>query len=90
MAGRDNALASFGLTVLTSPWLTSDAFYLLADPMACEGLRMGFLNGQETPEILREASNGGWSFAHDAEQFKIRSIFGGAWVDWRGVYRDGV
>lgn len=90
LAGRDNALRSFGLTVLTSPWLTTDAFYLLADPASCEGLRMGFLGGQETPEILREASNSGWSFAHDAEQFKIRSIFGGAWVDWRGVYRDGV
>lgn len=90
MVGLENAIGRFIKRVETSPYVNTDAFYLLADPNDAEGFRLGFLGGRREPEILREAASSGWSFAHDAEQLKIRHVFGGAWVDWRTVQRNGV
>lgn len=88
--GANNDLQSMGIQVLTSPYLTTDACYLVADPMACEGLTLGFLNNQRTPELLTENEQSGFSFSHDAVRHKMRHIWGSAWADHRAIARFGV
>lgn len=78
--------------LIVSPYMTTQTagWYLCADPSQCEMLTMGFLNGNESPEILQEQPNTGHSFEYDAVRYKVRYIFGGAWGDWRGIVRGGV
>lgn len=90
LVGRSNGLRSLNLEVLTSPYLTTDAFYLFADPAAQVGLVRAFLNNRQEPELLTENQDSGWSFEHDATRHKCRLIFGDAWVDHRATVRGGV
>jgi hypothetical protein len=90
VVGSDSALPSFGLTVKASPFLTTNAFYLAASPSEAEMFEIGFLNGREEPEVLVENATSGFSFEHDAERIKARTIYGGTWVDYRGIARGGV
>jgi len=88
--GASNALRGLNLEVLTSPWLSTAAFYVVADPMRHDGLMLEFLNGREAPELFSEAENTGFSFDHDAIRHKVRHVWGTAWVDFRTVVRGGV
>lgn len=90
MVGADSAIGSFGLTVKASPFLTTNAFYLAASPSEAEMFEIGFLNGREEAEVLVENAASGFSFEHDAERIKARTIYGGTWVDYRGIVRGGV
>jgi len=91
IVGSDSALPSFGIQVKASPYLTtSGAFYLCASPSETEMFEMGFLNGKQEPELMVENSTSGFSFEHDAERVKGRIVYGGTWVDYRGVVRGGV
>lgn len=78
--------------VIVSPYMTTNtsAWYLAADTSQCELFVMGFLNGQQEPEVLTENPLSGMSFDYDAVRYKVRYIFGGAWGDWRGIVRGGV
>lgn len=89
-AGVGNELRGFGLEVIPSPYLTTDACYLIADPAVNEGLTIGFLNNQRTPELLVENQESGWAFSHDAIRTKVRHIYGSTWADYRCITRFGV
>lgn len=88
--GAQNGLRGLNLEVLTSPWLSTAAFYVVADPMRHDGLLTEFLGGREAPELFTEAENAGFSFDHDAIRNKVRHVWGQAWVDFRTVVRGGV
>lgn len=67
----------------------SDAkdYYLMADPAQIECLEVGFINGQETPELLvQDNPTAGTVFTNDAISYKVRWEFGGGWLDYRGAY----
>jgi len=67
----------------------SDAkdYYLMADPAQIECLEVGFINGQETPELLvQDNPTAGSVFTNDAISYKVRWEFGGGWLDYRGAY----
>ena len=67
----------------------SDAkdYYLMADPAQIESLEVGFINGQETPELLvQDNPTAGSVFTNDAISYKVRWEFGGGWLDYRGAY----
>ncbi len=67
----------------------SDAkdYYLMADPAQSECLEVGFINGQETPELLvQDNPTAGSVFTNDAISYKVRWEFGGGWLDYRGAY----
>lgn len=67
----------------------SDAsdWYLLTDPAQIELIEIGYLNGQDTPELLvQDDAAAGTVFTNDAISYKVRWIFGGGWLDYRGAY----
>lgn len=44
------------------------------------------MNGREEPElIVQDNSLNGRVFTHDEITYKVRWIFGGAWLDYRGA-----
>lgn len=72
------------LEVIVSNYVTDAAWYLIADPSVIETIEMGFLGGRVEPEIFEEASDSGHHFQFDERRWKIRIVFGGAVVDYRG------
>lgn len=88
--GVRNALSNLNLQVITSPYITTDAFYLLSDPQAYDGLVVGFLRGKQQPELLAENKDSGMSFTTDTSRFKIRHTWGTVWSDYRVIVRGGV
>ncbi len=73
------------------------AWYLFADPKDIVVLEAAYLRGHENPEICMKASDkvtvGGGAispfegdFTSDNIVYRVRHIFGGAKVDWKGTY----
>lgn len=80
----DNAYSEFDLEVIRVPyWTDSNNYVTMADPKKIAGLEIGFLDGNEEPELLQEAANSGSDFTNDQIRYKVRHIYGGAIVDWR-------
>ncbi len=62
-------------------------WYLIADPAIIESIEIGFLNGREEPELLvQDNPTDGSVFTNDAIAYKVRHIYGGGWLDYRGAY----
>lgn len=62
-------------------------WYLMADPGVIECIEIGFLNGREEPELLvQDNPTDGSVFTNDAIAYKVRHIYGGGWLDYRGAY----
>lgn len=58
---------------------------LIADPMFTPTIEVGFLDNQEEPEIfVQDMPNVGSFFTNDKTTFKIRHIYGGDILDYRG------
>jgi hypothetical protein len=84
--------------VVYDPFFTSSlTWYLFADPAKVPGFAVGFLNGQQQPQVFikqphaADALGGGgtdpYSWELDSVDFKCRQDFGVAPVDYRGVYQ---
>jgi hypothetical protein len=68
-------------------WTDSSNWYVLCDPAQIEMLELGFLNGREEPElIVQDHPQAGSVFTNDALSWKVRHVFGGGWLDYRGAY----
>lgn len=87
--------------VVYDPFFTSaHTWYLFADPAKVPGFAVGFLNGQQQPQVFlrdrvaTDALGGGGSDPYqwelDSVDFKCRHDFGVAPVDYRGVYQSVV
>jgi hypothetical protein len=62
-------------------------WYVLADPGQIEMIELGFLDGREVPELIAQSSpDAGSVFTNDALAWKVRHVFGGAVLDYRGGY----
>ena len=74
-------------TVVVPQWTDANNWYLMADPNLIEGIELGFLGGQETPDLLvQDNPTDGSVFTNDAISYKVRHIFGGGWLDYRAGY----
>jgi hypothetical protein len=84
--------------VVYDPYFSAaNTWYLFADPDRVPGFAVGFLNGQQLPQVFlhepvaRDALGGNgtdpYSWELDSVDFKCRQDFGAAPVDFRGVYR---
>lgn len=74
---------------IVSPQLTSTTqWFMAADPRECDGIEIGFVGGVVNPTLLI-ADNPAFTsvFYQDAVAFKVRHEYGGAVVDYRGIYR---
>jgi hypothetical protein len=68
-------------------WTDANNWYLAADPKDIPCIEVGFLDGKEMPELfVQDMPNVGSMFSNDKLTYKIRHIYGGTVVDYRGLY----
>lgn len=65
-------------------WTDANDWALAADPMDIPGLEVGFLDGNEEPELfVQDNPTVGSMFSNDKLTYKIRHIYNGAITDYR-------
>jgi hypothetical protein len=74
---------------IVAPQLTSTTqWFLVADPREVDTIEIGFVGGQINPALfIQDQPLFGLNFSQDAISYKIRHEYGGAVVDYRGLYR---
>lgn len=73
--------------IVVPQFTDANNWYLLADPGQVELIEIGYLGGQDAPELLvQDDPTAGTVFTNDAISYKVRWIFGGGWLDYRGAY----
>ncbi len=77
------------VTPIVAPQLTSATQWFLAgDPREIDTIEVGFVGGQVNPALyIQDSPLLGLNFTQDAISFKCRHEYGGAVVDFRGLYR---
>jgi phage major head subunit gpT-like protein len=77
------------VTPIVSPQLTSTTqWFLVADSREVDTIEIGFVGGQVNPALfIQDSPLFGLNFTQDAVSFKVRHEYGGAAVDYRGLYR---
>ncbi len=66
-------------------WTDANDWALGVDPMDIPSIEVGFLDGQEEPELFtQDMPNVGSMFTNDKITYKIRHIYGGQVVNFRG------
>jgi hypothetical protein len=67
---------------------SNSAWYLAADPAEVETIEIGYVGGQVNPALfLQDNPLYGLNFTQDSVSYKVRHEYGGAVMDWRGLYR---
>lgn len=66
-------------------WTDVNNWFATADKGDIPLIELGFFNGQEMPELfVQDSPNQGRLFSNDEIEWKIRHIYGGAVLDFRG------
>lgn len=66
-------------------WTDTNDWAISADPMDIPGIEIGFLDGNEEPELfVQDNPTLGSMFSNDKLTWKIRHIYGGQVVEYRG------
>jgi hypothetical protein len=83
-----NFARTFGLTTIVVPyWTDVNNWWLVASPSDVPTIEVGFFNGNESPELfVQDQPTNGANFTNDKVTYKIRHIYGGAVLDFRGFY----
>lgn len=69
-------------------WTDANDWCVSADPMEIPTIEVGFLDGNEEPEIfVQDNPTVGSLFSHDKITYKMRHIYGGNVLDYRGLYK---
>lgn len=78
-----------GLRSILVPYLTdANDWFLIADPSQVPTIEVGFYQGREEPELFSQSDpNVGSVFNADKFTWKIRHIYSGTILDFRGFYR---
>jgi hypothetical protein len=78
-----------GLQHIVVDYLTdANDWFLIADPNMCPTIEVGFYQGREAPELFTQADQTvGSMFSADKLTMKIRHIYSGAVVEYRGMQR---
>lgn len=68
-------------------WTDANNWYATADKMETPLIELGFYNGNEEPELfVQDLPTQGSLFSNDQIKYKIRHIYGGNVLDFRGFY----
>lgn len=68
-------------------WTDTNNWYAAADKASVPLIELGFLGGSQEPELFTQDSpTGGSVFSNDVITYKIRHIYSGAVLDYRGLY----
>ena len=83
-----NFVRQFGLSIIrVNYWTDANNWWLVADPNSVPTIEVAFLNGREDPELfVQDSPTTGNVFSNDKITYKIRHIYGGAVMDFRGFY----
>jgi hypothetical protein len=66
-------------------WTDTNDWAMCADPVECPGIEVAFLDGNEEPELFVQDNPSVFSmFSNDKIVYKVRHIFGGQVVEYRG------
>lgn len=69
-------------------WTDVTDWAMYADPRDIPGIEIGFLDGREEPELfVQDMPNVGSMFSNDTITYKMRHIYGGNLLDYRGWYK---
>lgn len=69
-------------------WTDANDWCVVADPAVLPCIEIGFLEGNDEPELfVQDRPSVGSLFSNDQMTFKIRHIYGGAVIDYRGLYK---
>jgi phage major head subunit gpT-like protein len=71
------------LTVIVDGRITGNQWYLFTEPGLVDTFEYAYLEGE--PGVFTETREG---FETDGMEIKARLVFGAAWIDWRGTYRN--
>lgn len=72
-------------------WTDANDWAVSADPLDIPTVEIGFLDGNDEPELfVQDSPTVGSFFTNDQITYKIRHIYGGAVVDFRGVAKSVV
>jgi hypothetical protein len=66
-------------------WTDTNNWFSLASPMDCPTIEVGFFDGEEPQLFRQDMANVGSVFTNDKITWKIRHIYGGAVVEYRGM-----
>jgi hypothetical protein len=80
---RPNIVAGLFSTLVDTPRLSGNAWYMLADPNVEPVFEVAFLDGNQSPYL--ESQMG---FEVDGMQWKVRMDYGVGAVGWRGIVRN--
>lgn len=74
---------------IVSPQLSSATqWFFAADPAVVDTIEIGFVGGQVNPALfIQDMPLYGMNFTQDVVSYKVRHEYGGAVIDWRGLYR---
>jgi hypothetical protein len=74
--------------IVVDYWASTTKWIVVADPAMCPTFELGFYQGRQEPELFTQADpNTGSMFAADKFTWKIRHIYSGAVLDYRGFQR---
>jgi hypothetical protein len=95
MSGTNNWYQQFGANgerIIVNPLLTDVTdWYYFCDPSIAPFLEIGFLDGYQTPQIfIADLATQGTQFTNDQIQYKVKFVFGGKPIDFRGVGKEVV
>ncbi len=69
-------------------WTDANDWALSTNPVDIPTIEIGFLDGREEPELfVQDAPTVGSMFSHDKLTYKIRHVYGGNVLDFRGFYK---
>lgn len=83
--GSDNELVAAWLAKLelvVEARLTGTAAYLMTSPESVDTYERAWLAADDGPVVAEEDG-----FTDDSKTFKVRHVFGGRWLDWRGAVK---
>ncbi len=84
-----NYHSTYGLEVVEVPyWTDVSDWALICNPADCPTIEIGFMDGQESPEIfVQDQPTVGSMFANDKITYKLRHIYGVCVLEHRGMYK---
>ncbi len=72
-------------------WTDTSDWCLSADKADIPSVEVGFLDGNEEPELfIQDNPSAGSLFTNDVITYKLRHVYGGAVTDFRGLYKSVV
>ncbi len=86
---QPSVINRLGVEPLWVPEFTdANDWCLVTDPSLMDTIEIGFLDDQQEPELFIEDNPAsGSAFNADKIRYKIRHVYGGAVLDYRGFYR---